>query len=253
MPIFTSFARALRDLMQPRVLAIVFLPMLGSILLWSVLAWFYWEAWIEWLRAAFDATAAGQWLVTHRASWLASSFSAVFVIAVLLPAVLVTAIVITELIAMPVIVSVVARAYPGLVHHGGGTVLGSVANAIVAITIFALLWVGTLPLWFTGIGALVLPALISAYLNQRLFRYDALSEHASREEYRNIVTRVRGRLYALGLLLALLYYVPFVNLIAPVVSGLAFTHFCLAALARVRHGSGVEETGEREQERRRMR
>jgi hypothetical protein len=48
---------------------------------------------------------------------------------------------------------------------------------------------------------------------------------------------MRGRLYALGLLLALLYYVPFVNLIAPVVSGLAFTHFCLAELARLRSGA----------------
>ena len=236
MSVFTSFARALRDLMQPRILAILFLPMLGAILLWSVLAWFYGHAWIEWLRAAFDATAAGQWLVTHGASWLVGSFSALFVIAVLLPAVLVSAIIITELVAMPVIVSVVARAYPGLTKHGSGSVLGSIANTMTAVAVFALLWVVTLPLWFTGIGAVVLPALISAYLNQRLFRYEALSDHASREEYRDIVLRARGRLYALGLLLALLYYVPFVNLIAPVVSGLAFTHFCLGELARVREG-----------------
>jgi len=92
----------------------------------------------------------------------------------------------------------------------------------------------TLPLWFTGIGAVVLPALNSAYLNQRLFRYDALSEHASREEYGEIVRRNRGRLYMLGLILAPLFYVPFVNLAAPVLAGLAFTHFCLAELQRVR-------------------
>jgi hypothetical protein len=30
------------------------------------------------------------------------------------------------------------------------------------------------------------------------------------------------------------YYVPVVNLAAPVLSGLAFTHFCLAELARLR-------------------
>ena len=60
MPVFTSFARALRDLMQPRILAILFLPMVGSIVLWSVLAWFYWDAWIEGLRMALDATAAGR-------------------------------------------------------------------------------------------------------------------------------------------------------------------------------------------------
>ena len=98
----------------------------------------------------------------------------------------------------------------------------------------ALLWIVTLPLWFTGVGAVVLPALNAAYLNQRLFRYDALSEHASPEELREIVGGTKGRLYGLGFALALLYYVPFVNLTAPVISGLAFTHFELSELARLR-------------------
>src|SRR5206468_2736632 len=98
------------------------------------------------------------------------------------------------------------------------------------------LWIVTLPLCVTGVAALVLPALTSGYLNQRLFRYDALAEHASRDEYRAIVIRTKGSLYLLGVLVALLYYVPFVNLIAPVFSGLAFTHFCLRELARMRTG-----------------
>jgi uncharacterized protein involved in cysteine biosynthesis len=86
----------------------------------------------------------------------------------------------------------------------------------------------------TGVGALVLPALISAYLNQRLLRYDALAEHAGRDEYAALRVRIKGKLYLLGLLLALLYYVPLVNLLAPVASGLAFTHLCLAELTRLR-------------------
>jgi hypothetical protein len=36
------------------------------------------------------------------------------------------------------------------------------------------------------------------------------------------------------LLLAALYYVPLFNLLVPVLSGLAFTHFCLAELERLR-------------------
>ena len=90
-----------------------------------------------------------------------------------------------------------------LVKAGHGTMLGSMANAFVAIAVFGVLWIATLPLWLTGIGAVVLPALISAYLNQRLFRYDALAEYASGDEYVAIVRRAKGRLYALGLLLAL--------------------------------------------------
>ena len=110
----------------------------------------------------------------------------------LLPATLVTAMIVTELVAMPVIVSVVQRAYPGLRKAGGSSALGSVANAGLALAVFALLWLVTLPLWLTGVGAVVLPALNAAYLNQRIFRYDALADHASAAEYRAIVEHARA-------------------------------------------------------------
>jgi uncharacterized protein involved in cysteine biosynthesis len=134
-----------------------------------------------------------------------------------------------------VIVPLVAeRGYPRLERRRGGTAAGSVWNAVTSITLFAFLWLLSLPLWLTGIGALLLPALISALFNQRMFRYDALAEHASAVEYRAVLRASGGRLYALGLALAALYYVPFVNLLAPILSGLAFTHLCLAELTRLR-------------------
>jgi len=65
-------------------------------------------------------------------------------------------------------------------------------------------------------------------------RYDALAEHASAGEYRAIVQAAGGRLYGLGLALAVLYYVPLVNLLAPMLSALAFTHLCLGELESLR-------------------
>jgi CysZ protein len=160
-------------------------------------------------------------------------------VALLLPLMLVTAVVVTELVAMPVIVPLIARRdYPGLAERKGGTIPGSVWNALAAVTLFAVLWLLSLPLWFTGIGALVLPPLISAHFNQRMFRYDALAEHATAAEREAIVRGARGRLFALGFLLAMMYYIPLVNLAVPVLSGLAFTHLCLAELARLRGGTG---------------
>ncbi|MGH8700453.1 MAG: EI24 domain-containing protein, partial [Burkholderiales bacterium] len=95
----------------------------------------------------------------------------------------------------------------------------------------------SLPLWLTGVGAIVLPPLISALFNQRVFRYDALAEHASVAERRAVAQEAGGRLYALGLALAVLYSVPLVNLLVPMLSGLAFTHLCLGELARLRQSS----------------
>ena len=235
----TAFGRAMRNVAQPRILAVLFLPMLGAIALWSVLAIFFWGAWTESFRGLLEGSAVMGWLVARGMTWVLESLSVVVVIALLVPAALITAMLITELVAMPVVLSVASRSYPTLEKRSGGSALGSIANAAAGVSIFAVLWVVTLPLWLTGFGAVLLPPLISAYLNQRLFRYDALAEHASREEYVEIVKRNRNRLYLLGLMLAPLFYIPFVNLAAPVISGLAFTHYCLGALAALRQSAGA--------------
>ena len=56
--------------------------------------------------------------------------------------------------------------------------LGSMANRVSRHRVFGVLWIATLPLCSRD-RAIVLPALISAYLNQRLFRYDALANMLS--------------------------------------------------------------------------
>jgi len=237
MTLLTATARAVRDLAQPRVLAVLFLPMLGAMLLWTVLAIVFWGAWTGAVSDLVQDTAVVRWVGERGWMWALETFSVMVVIALLVPATLITAVLITELIAMPVVVSVAGRSYAGLEKRSGGTTVGSLGNALIAVSLFALLWLVTLPLWLTGIGALVLPALNSAYLNQRLFRYDALAEHASREEFLELLKRKKAGLFGLGLLLAPLYYVPVVNLVAPVFTGLAFTHYCLAELDKLRRAA----------------
>ena len=231
---FGAVARAAGDLGKARVLAVLMLPMLGAIVLWSVLAFFFWDAWTGAFTAFLQDSAFGRWLASYGMRWTLETLSFIVVAALAIAGILVTAVAVTELVAMPVVVSVVERRYAGLEKRPGGSVAGSIVNATTGATVFVLLWIVTLPLWFTGIGAVIVPALNSAYLSQRLFRYDALSEHATREEYRALVARHRTRLLGLGLILAPLYYVPVVNLAAPVFTGLAFTHYCLGALAEMR-------------------
>jgi uncharacterized protein involved in cysteine biosynthesis len=103
-----------------------------------------------------------------------------------------------------------------------------------------------LPLWFVVLPLLLIPVigvalglLQNAWLNQRLFRYDALAEHASPEERIAILRAARGRLLALGLAVAPLSLVPVVNLLSPVFAGLAFTCLCLDELAALRSGAAL--------------
>jgi hypothetical protein len=230
-----ALRRAFHDLREARVLALALLPPLVAIVLCVALAW----AWADdWARLVADWIAGASWLAWVR-EWGMDSVliwgSGIVVVAGLIPVMLITAVVVTGILVMPVIVPLVGkRYYPRLEQRKGGTVAGSAWHALATTLVFMALWLVTLPLWLTGIGALVLPPLLSAYFNQRMFRYDALAEHASAGEYEVVVRGSRGRLFLLGLLLAALYYVPLFNLLVPVLSGLAFTHFCLAELERLR-------------------
>ena len=233
--VLDALRSAFRDLREGRVLALALLPPITAIALCAALVWAYHD---DWARLVADWIAGASWLAWVGEWGLGSIFvwaSGIAAVAALIPVALITAVVVTGIIAMPMIVPLVGeRHYPRLERRRGGTIAGSAWHALVTILIFAVLWLATLPLWLTGVGALILLPLLSAYFNQRMFRYDALAEHASAAEYEAVVRGARGRLFLLGLLLTALYYVPLVNLLVPILSGLAFTHFCLGELARLR-------------------
>ena len=69
---------------------------------------------------------------------------------------------------------------------------------------FVALGLASLPLWLVPLLWPVLAAALMGYLNQRMFRYDALAEHASAAEMAQLFGRERGALYALGVVVSLL-------------------------------------------------
>jgi hypothetical protein len=147
------------------------------------------------------------------------------------PLVYLTALFIVGIFGMQAMVEhVTRRSFPGLERRRGGGIAGSSWNALAALLGMALLGVATLPLWVVPPLWPVIPVAILGWGNQRLLRYDALAEHAGREEMRRVYRERRGALYVLGVLLALVAYVPLVGLLAPVWFGLAFIHYLLGAL-----------------------
>lgn len=243
--ILEAFRKAMRDLCRPQVLLMAAVPIVCATALWMFLGWLFWEPLTAWINSMLLTSRAGRWIAGW-AGGLLQFTGTLIALALLAPGILITAMVITEFFTMPGLVKFVAqRYYPGLVRRRGGTVAGSIFNSTVAIVTFALLWLVTLPLWFTGIGAIVVPLLNSAYLNQRVFRYDALTEHADRDELPVVIANNKRNLYLLGLLLAVFYYIPLVNLLAPALSGLAFAHFQLGALASVRAERAVGHSSDK--------
>lgn len=235
--ILDALARALRDLFNLRVLWVVIWPMLVAGLLWLGLALTFWGTFSGWIAQGLDRLGVQTWLTGLEPLWLANGIQVVLQLLLFVPLVYLTALIITALFAMPVLIRMVAeRDYPELARASGGSLIGNLWNALIAMLLFVALWVVTLPLWLIGVGVIV-PFIAAAYLNQRLFRYDAIAEHASAGEMTTLFKSERGGWWGLGLLTGLVQFVPLLNLLGPVFAALAFIHFGLARLSQQRAAS----------------
>ncbi len=233
--ILDALGRAFKSLLHPKMLVLTLWPMLLSLLFWGGIFWWFWDAW------ATDLThlAQGYGVEDHLAQWgfvwVAHWVVSLLLFSMLLPAVYVTSLLFTAIFAMPIMLKfVAARDYPELEQKFGGTLVGSVWAAVVAVSVFLILWVLTLPLWLIPFGPIVVPTMLSAYLNQRLFTYDALTDHASVEEFEQIKERAQGRLFSMGAILGFVHYIPVLNFFTPIYIGLAFIHLSLAELRCLR-------------------
>ncbi len=217
---------------------LVIWPLLVATVLWLGVAIFFWGSWINELTGMLQSTSMQQWLAQGFLAVAAHYLIGIVLALLIFPAIYVTALLITATFGMPAMVDHVARRhYPDLELKKGGSFSGSLWNALIATFVYCAGWVATLPLWLFSPFALVLPIALMAYLNQRLFRYDALAGHASREEYDLLIRRSSGRLYLLGAVSGLLQLLPLAGFFLPVYVGLAYTHLCLSELKALRAAS----------------
>jgi len=66
----TALSRAAGNLFDRRIIALVFLPMLGSLVVWVVLAWLFWDTWTGGITAAMGSTKVAGWLQGWSANWV---------------------------------------------------------------------------------------------------------------------------------------------------------------------------------------
>jgi CysZ protein len=226
----------LANLLHPRMLWLMVWPMLVSLALWGALALAFWKRLAAALSALFQRwlePAAGFVRFDFGDATVLAAYVVLFLLIV--PLVYLTALFILGVFGMQKMVDHVAqRSFPALERRHGGGVAGSVWNGVAALGGMLLLFLVTLPLWLVPPLWPLIPLAIFTWVNQKLLRYDALGEHADRGEMARLFRERRSALLLLGLLLALLAYVPFVGFIAPVVFGLAFIRYLLAALQEIR-------------------
>ncbi len=240
--IVRALGRALRSIMRRDIFWHLLWPGVAATVVWIGIAVAAWSPLIDALMGWIEG-------LTWVGGWISASELTAAVVLVLLkiavalafvPLIYVSAAIIVAVVALPMMLERVAvRDYADLERRHGGSNLGSVWNALGATALFMLALLLSLPFWLIpGVG-LVVSVLLTGWLNQRAFGYDALMLHADRAELADLPRRERMGMLALGGSTAMLAYVPVVNFIAPAFAGLAFVHYMLEALRRERVARGV--------------
>ncbi|NLD68125.1 MAG: EI24 domain-containing protein [Limnobacter sp.] len=232
--VMKAFGRAVLSQLHPKMLALLLLPFVVSILFWIATAWLVWTPLTDWLGVAlFDGWfgRAYTWAEGIGLGGIRDWIPALIALLLVVPAAWVTATILVAVFAMPLVMRfLIARNYPGIAALGTMSPVPGVLNAIVALLVFAIGYLVSLPLWLIPPLALIVPWLWWSWLTARVMRLDSLVEYAGADERRLLVKENRREYLLLGMVVSALNYVPPLFLVTPVLSALAYGHYSLALL-----------------------
>ena len=267
--LLNSFWRAAAYCLHPRVIALSVLPLVIMAVISLGLGYFYWEAAIAAVRSNLESFALldtmVRWLETLGLSNLRVVLAPVLLLFLAIPVIVIVSLLFVAIFMTPAMVALVAeRRFPTLERKKGGSMVASVFWSLGSTVLAAIALVLSLPLWLIPPLILILPPLIWGWLTYRVMSYDALVDHASSEERRQIFKEHRSSLLGIGIISGYLGAAPsiiwasgamFVAL-APVLvpvaiwiytlvfafSSLWFSHYTLEALDQLRKkNNGVDQ------------
>ena len=247
--------------LHPRVIALSVLPLVIMAGISLTLGYFFWQPALDFVRANLESyslvsTLIG-WLEGLGLSGLRLVLAPVVVLFLAIPAIVITALLFVAWMMTPAMVSLVAeRRFKHLERLRGGSYFASVMWSFVSTVLAIIAMLVSIPLWFIPPLILVLPPLIWGWLTYRVMSYDALIDHATADERRQVIKAHRGSLLAIGVISGYLGAAPSVlwasgamfiamaPILVPVAiwmytlvfafSSLWFTHYTLAALEQFR-------------------
>lgn len=234
-----AFWRAARSQLHPSMIFALFLPVIVTIILFSILLWFGFTPLNEWLIAQFDQSAlstyADPWVGVAGLLWLKSWLIPFIALFMLLPLAGIAGLAVTAVWIMPWVLShLSARNYPDVQALGRHATFLSVWNAIWVSVVFLVGWLITLPLWFIPPLGLILSVFWWTFAFTKMMRIDALVDHASPTERKTILHQRSKGFWIIGLICALVNLFPPAWIFLPVFSGLVFAHYSFQAIRDLR-------------------
>lgn len=233
--VINAFGRAARDLTRGEVLWHALWPPLVAALLWAIVAFLVWADGIAAMSRIIPELPWSGW------EWISRWAAMFLLLAAFATLTYLTALGLVAVVALPLLIKLIAgRDYPDLVRRGENVFWGSLINTLAAGVVFLVGGLLSLPLLLIPGVVLVLPLAWTAWLNQRTFRFDALAEHATPAEMKQLLAEQRGGFLGAGIGSALVSYIPLLQVLAPTFTAVVFVHLGLGALRRLRGEQGVQ-------------
>jgi hypothetical protein len=264
---FDAFWRAVAYCLHPMVIALSLLPLLLMVVLSFGLGYFFWDGAVAAVAAWFEAFDLVQallgWLERIGLGGLRAVFAPLIVLVLATPVIVLVCLLLVAVCMTPFMVDLVGRRrFPQLQKlHGGSWLVGivwSLGSTLLAVIALVL----SMPMWLIPPLVLILPPLIWGWLTYRVFAFDALANHASADERRQLMREHRSTLLAMGVLCGYLgaapsllwasgaMFIALAPLLVPVAiwiytlvfafASLWFAHYLLHALQRLRASVMVE-------------
>lgn len=256
-----AFWRAAMYCLHPRVIALSVLPLIIMVVISLGLGYFFWNDAVESIRSQISnyelVNTLVRWLEGLGLSSLRMVLAPALLLFLAIPVIVIVSLLFVAMLMTPAMVSLVAeRRFPQLERKLGGSMLASLFWSLGSTLLAVVALVVSIPLWLIPPLILVLPPLIWGWLTYRVMSYDAMVDHASSEERRQIFKEHRMPLLAIGVLSGYLgaapsliwasgaMFVAMAPLLVPIAiwiytlvfafSSLWFTHYTLAALEQLR-------------------
>ncbi len=259
--LLSSFWRAVVYCLHPRVIALSFLPLLLMVGLALGLGYLYWDPVLDWVRSLLEASAllssVWGWLDGLGLGRIKVVLAPLLVIFAVTPLIVVLSLLAVATLMTPFLTRLVAeRRFADLVRQRSGGWFYSLFWSLGSLLLALLVMLMSMPFWLIPPLILILPPLVWGWLTYRVLAFDALAQHASPQERREIFRRHRGVLLGMGVFCGYLGAAPsllwasgvlfaaaFVVLVPLAIwiytlvfalSSLWFAHYCLAVLQALR-------------------
>jgi len=265
--LFDSFWRAAMYCLHPRVIALSILPLVIMAALSLGLGYFFWDDTLAAIRSNLESyemvSRMVRWLESLGLSSLRLVLAPALLLALAIPVIVIASLLFVAVFMTPAMVALVAeRRFPGLERKKGGSMLTSVLWSLGSTVIAAIALLISIPFWLIPPLILILPPLIWGWLTYRVMSYDALVDHASADERKQIVKDNKMSLLSIGVLSGYLgaapsliwasgaMFVAMAPILVPLAiwiytlvfafSSLWFSHFTLMALEQLRRQNALQ-------------